>query len=81
MSLVSHELADEFPDQVERMLQLRVKNQHFASLMDEYSRINQEIYLGESRIEAMSEDREHDLRRLRVRLKDQIAVILNSETV
>lgn len=79
MSLVPHELADEFPDQVQQMLILRARNQHFAYLMDEYSRINQEIYLGESRHEPMSENRETDLRRLRVRIKDQIAQLLDAE--
>jgi Uncharacterized protein conserved in bacteria len=76
MSLVPHELADEFPDQIEKMLELRVKNQHFAHLMDEYSRINQEIYLGENQLEPMSDETENDMRRLRVRLKDQIAALL-----
>lgn len=77
MSLVPHELADEFPESVEKMLFLRARNPHFSHLMDEYSRINQEIYLGETRLEAMSEDRENELRRLRVRLKDQISGLLS----
>ena len=40
MSHTPHELADDFPQDVEKIHELKVSNPHFAKLMDEYHEIN-----------------------------------------
>ncbi|MEM8551956.1 MAG: DUF465 domain-containing protein [Pseudomonadota bacterium] len=76
MSHVPHELAEEFPDKVEKMHDMKQSNAHFARLADEYHTINREIHRIEAEVEAASDERLTDLRKSRMRLKDEIAGIL-----
>ena len=77
MSHVPHELAEEFPDKVDRLHELKTSNAHFARLSDEYHLINREIHRIESDVEPSSDERSTDLRKQRLLLKDQIAAILS----
>jgi len=77
LSHVPHELAEEFPDKVDRLHELKTSNAHFARLSDEYHLINREIHRIESDVEPSSDERSTDLRKQRLLLKDQIAAILS----
>ena len=77
MSHVPHELAEEFPNAVDKLHDLKVSNAHFAKLADEYHTINREIHRIETGVEAASDMRETDLRKQRMRLKDEISGMLN----
>ena len=44
MSNVPHELAEEFPEHVAKMHELKVGNAHFAKLFDEYHDLNRAIH-------------------------------------
>lgn len=79
MSHTPHELAEEFPDKVEQMSKLRESNAHFAKLSAEYHEVNRAVHRAEERIEAVSEAAEEDLRRRRMRLKDEIYGMLTAE--
>lgn len=76
MSHVPHDLASEFPDQVELIHSLKARDQRFARLVETYHEINREVHRIETRVEAASEERESQLRRERMRLKDEIAAAL-----
>lgn len=46
MSHVPHELAEEFPDKVEKMRELRASNPHFAKIAEQYHELNRTIHRG-----------------------------------
>ena len=69
-------LADDFPGKADRIHQLKTGNNHFARLYDEYTELTRTIERIESRVEPAAEDVEDELKRRRVRLKDEIAAML-----
>ncbi len=76
MSHVPHELAEEFPDHVDRLHDLKTHDAHFARLADEYHDINREIHRIEIGTEASSDARATDLHKKRMKLKDEIGAML-----
>jgi len=76
MKNTPHELQDEFPDKTNLIHDLKMNDAHFAKLAEQYHEVNREIHRLETRVEAGSEAREEDLRRQRMRLKDEIASML-----
>jgi uncharacterized protein YdcH (DUF465 family) len=77
VSHVPHELAEEFPDKVEKIHDLKMSDAHFAKLFDEYHLVNREIHRIETQVEAASDERTTDLRKKRLHLKDEIAAMLS----
>ena len=77
MSHTPHELAEEFPDKVELMSQLKQTDAHFARLADEYHQVNRVVHRAETNVEPMEELAEVDLRKKRAALKDEIWAILS----
>ncbi|WP_171209890.1 MULTISPECIES: YdcH family protein [unclassified Ruegeria] len=77
MSHTPHELAEEFPDKVEAMSQLKQTDAHFARLADEYHEINRAVHRAETNVEPMEELAEVELRKKRAVLKDEIWAILS----
>ncbi len=78
MSHVPHELAEEFPDKVAKMHDLKMSNAHFAKLSEQYHVLNREIHRIETGIEPTSDVHETELRKKRVVLKDEIAAIISA---
>jgi hypothetical protein len=76
MSNTPHELAEEFPADVEKMQTLKQGNAHFAKLFDEYHEVNGKIHRAETDVEPMSDDHQTELRKTRMALKDEIAKLL-----
>jgi len=72
MSHVPHELAEEFPEHVAKMHELKVGNAHFAKLFDEYHDLNRAIHRAETNIEPTDDFHMEDMRKQRLRLKDEI---------
>jgi hypothetical protein len=68
-----HELAEEFPDHKERIHELKAEDSHFAALAEEYHKVNRDLHRMETDIEPVSEQTEHELRKRRLQLKDEIA--------
>lgn len=79
MSHVPHELAEDFPEHAERIHALKLSDAHFAKLADAYHEVNRAVHRVETRVEPASEAHEEDLRKQRLRLKDEIAAILNAQ--
>ncbi len=77
MSHTPHELAEEFPEKVELMSQLKQTDAHFARLADEYHEVNRVVHRAETNVEPMEELAEVDLRKKRAALKDEIWAILS----
>lgn len=76
MSHVAHELHEEFPDAAETIHRLKTSDHHFARLAERYHQLNREIHRIDSGLEAASDERWEDLRKERVRLKDEIFEML-----
>ncbi len=77
MSHTPHELAEEFPDKVELMSQLKQTDAHFARLADEYHDLNRTVHRAETNVEPIEDLAEVDLRKKRAALKDEIWAILS----
>ena len=78
MSHTPHELAEEFPEFLDRMHQLKESDAHFARLFDEYHEVNRAVHRAETNIEPIEELAEVALRKQRIALKDQIWRILSA---
>jgi hypothetical protein len=73
MSHTPHELAEEFPADVERMQVLKTTDPHFARLFDDYHSVNRSLHRAETLVEPIAETAEAALRKQRMALKDEIA--------
>ena len=78
MSHTPHELAEEFPEHVEKMRELKSSNAHFAKLADTYHEVNRAIHRAEAQTEPMDDATENALRRQRMTLKDEIYTMLQA---
>lgn len=76
MGHTPHELAEDFPDKVDQIHQLSQTDGHFKRLSEEYHEVNRAIHRAETNIEPMDQFREEEMRKNRMRLKDQIAAML-----
>ena len=72
MSHTPHELADEFPEHIEKMSALKQSDAHFAKLFDNYHEINRSVHRAETNVEPMDGLAETELRKKRGALKDEI---------
>jgi uncharacterized protein len=73
MSNTPHELAEEFPTQLDAIRGLKQREARFAALVDEYVAINRQVHRAETRVDVVTETEESALRHKRLHLKDQIA--------
>ncbi len=78
MSHTPHELREDFPEYTDKIHDLKVSNNHFAKIADEYHEINREIHRIEVGEEHVSQFVEEDLRKKRMALKDEIYALLKS---
>ncbi len=78
MSHTPHELADEFPDLVEKIGALKQSNSHFARLAEEYHIVNRQIHRAETNVEPMEDLAEQALRKQRMALKDDLWKLLTA---
>jgi len=76
MSNTPHELAADFPDKVELIHKLKTTDEMFKRLFERYHDINRAVHRAETNVEPTSSFHEEDLRKERMRLKDQIAARL-----
>lgn len=79
MSHTPHELAEDFPDKVEAIHALKLSNAHFAKLVDSYHEANRAVHRAETGVEPTDSVHEQQLRKTRMRLKDEIAQMLSAQ--
>ncbi len=72
MAHTPHELAEEFPELVDRIHELKASDAHFAKLADEYHEVNRGIHRAETQVEPVSDEHEEEMRKRRLTLKDEI---------
>jgi len=77
MSHTPHELAEEFPADVDKMHALKQTDAHFAKLFDDYHEVNAKVHRAETNVEPMSDEHQTELRKSRLALKDEIAQMLS----
>ncbi|MCR9157128.1 MAG: YdcH family protein [Rhodobacteraceae bacterium] len=78
MSHTPHELAEEFPEHVEKMSALKQADAHFAKLFDSYHELNRNVHRAETNVEPMDQFAETEMRKQRAALKDEIWGYLQS---
>ncbi|PLL12545.1 hypothetical protein C0V75_11440 [Tabrizicola sp. TH137] len=76
MSNTPHDLYEDFPEKVQAIHALKAKDAHFARLVDEYHAVNRAVHRAETRLDVLSSEHESELRRTRMKLKDDISRML-----
>ncbi|WP_264558159.1 YdcH family protein [Flavobacterium sp. N2270] len=74
-----HQLAVDFPEFEAKIHDLKVNDNHFKNLFDQYDELDHEIYRIETDAEPASDDVLNNLRVERVRIKDEIYAYLNKD--
>ena len=78
MSHTPHELAEDFPDHVGKIAELRQNDGHFARLADLYHQINRDVHRAETDVEPTSDAYLTEMRKKRMTLKDEIFAYLST---
>jgi uncharacterized protein YdcH (DUF465 family) len=78
MTHVPHGLHEEFPNATPTIARLRIGDAHFARLADTYEHLNREIHRIEADVEPASDDALEQLKKKRLKLKDEIAAMLRA---
>jgi uncharacterized protein YdcH (DUF465 family) len=73
-----HDLKHEFPELEEKIHELKISNNHFKKLFDEYHDANKEIHRIESGAEATTDEVLTALRKQRLHLKDELYTMLTA---
>ncbi|WP_416797844.1 YdcH family protein [Ciceribacter azotifigens] len=72
MSNTPHEIQDEFPELAGKMHELKVSDEHFAQLLEDYREINRAIHRAETEVEPVGDAQMETMRKQRMVLKDEI---------
>ena len=78
MSNTPHTLGEEFRGQMDKIHALKVSDEQFARLLQDYDAVNDQLHRAETNIEPVSQEHETELRKQRLALKDRIAQALAS---
>lgn len=71
-----HDLIHEFPEFKDRIHDLKMNNNHFRRLFDEYHEVDHEVHRIETGAENTSDEILEELKKKRLHLKDQLAEML-----
>jgi len=79
MPIEKHDLIHEFPEHREAIHELKVGNDHFAKLFEEYHETDKEVHRIEGNIETPSDEYVNQRKAERLALKDQLhKMIMNA---
>ncbi|GHD55425.1 hypothetical protein GCM10017083_34330 [Thalassobaculum fulvum] len=73
-----HDIGTEFPEYRDRIHDLKTGNAHFARLYDQYHDLDKQIARIEQEIEPTTDEHAEELKRQRVKLKDEIFGMLRA---
>jgi uncharacterized protein YdcH (DUF465 family) len=73
---IPHELQDEFPQETSLIERLTRTNHHFMQLAKRYDEVNRHIHRIESEEEPTTDEVLERLKKRRLKLKDEVAIIL-----
>lgn len=71
-----HDLLHEFPEYQEKIHELKMENNHFKKLFEDYDELAHEIYRINTDVEPVSDEYSHSLKVKMLHLKDEIFSIL-----
>lgn len=71
-----HDLIHEFPDYRDAIHVLKMNDNHFARLFDEYHEIDQEVVRIENGAQASSDEFLEERKKVRLKLKDELFTML-----
>ncbi len=78
MSHVAHDLHAEFPNDGDILHNLKMSDQHFRTISDQYHDINKEIHRIEAEVEAASDERSEELKKQRLLILDEVAAMISA---
>ncbi len=67
-----HDLVHELPEHKDAIHNLKMTNQHFARLFDEYHKVDHEVHRIETGIENTSDEYLDERKKVRLYLKDEL---------
>lgn len=76
MILQKHDLHHEFPEFSDEIRHLKMNDNHFSRLFDEYHEINQEVHRIEQGVENTSDEYIEQKKKERLLLKDELFAML-----
>ena len=76
MTIEHHDLVHEFPALRDRIHELKVGNEHFRKLFDEYHKLTNSIEKMETEATAVATHTEEEAKKRRVHLKDELYKML-----
>jgi uncharacterized protein YdcH (DUF465 family) len=74
-----HDLVHELPEHKDRIHELKVSNEHFKKLFDEYHELDHEVLRMEEGIETPSDEVLEEVKKKRLNLKDQLYRIIKDD--
>ncbi|MCJ8520557.1 uncharacterized protein YdcH (DUF465 family) [Pseudorhizobium tarimense] len=72
MSNTPHEIQEEFPEYMDKMHTLKVSDERFAQVLEDYRDVNRAIHRAETEVEPVADPYIEDMRKRRMVLKDEI---------
>ena len=75
--LEHHPLLKEFPEHKERMHELKLNDKHFENLVEKYEALDKHIFRVESEGETLDDVSLENLKKDRLKLKDEIYAIIS----
>lgn len=76
MALTHHPLIKEFPEHKDRIHELKMANNHFSDLMKQYEDVDKHVFRIESGEEPTGDEYLRDLKKERLKLKDELYSII-----
>jgi uncharacterized protein YdcH (DUF465 family) len=76
MTVEKHDLLHELPEYREQIHNLKMSNNHFARLFDEYHDVDHEVRRIETGVEATSDEYLEQRKKARLKLKDEMYAML-----
>jgi uncharacterized protein len=76
MSAIHHDLAHELPEFKEKIHQLKLEDNHFSKLFDEYHKVNSDVLRLEAENIPVTDEAFETLKKQRLHLKDKLYNIL-----
>lgn len=73
-----HDLATEFPELKDKIHELKISNAHFKTIFERYQEVDKGVARAEARIDLLSNEQEENLRKERLKLKDELYSMLTS---
>lgn len=78
MTHTPHDLSVDLPEHADEIQRLKISDPHFARLIERYGEVNHAIHRAETSVMPTSEAHEYEMRRERMKLKDEIYQLLQT---